>query len=107
MVWVAQHNFEAWLLPYWSRIQKLSEHNKSTPPGSPEQVNHGNFPAYRIKEIFELGKKRDYNKIRDGSAILKDQDLSISINQCPELKAFIKIILKLCKGDLIPEIRKL
>lgn len=98
----AQHDFEAWLLPYWSRIQKLSGHNKSAPAGSPEQVNHGNSPAYRIKEIFELGKKRDYNKIRDGSAILKNQDLSISINQCPELKAFINTILELCKAKLIP-----
>lgn len=98
----AQHDFGAWLLPYWSRIQKLSGHNKSAAAGSPEQVNHGNSPAYRIKEIFELGKKRDYNKIRDGSAILKNQDLRISINQCPELKAFINTILELCKAKLIP-----
>ena len=44
----AQHDFEAWLLPYWSKIQNLAKHNKSVPGGSPEQVNHGNSPAYRI-----------------------------------------------------------
>lgn len=98
----AQHDFEAWLLPYWLKIQKLAGHNKSVPGGSPEQVNHGNSPAYRIQEIFKLGKKRDYNKIRDGSAILKDQDLMVSVNQCPELKSFINTILKLCKAKLIP-----
>lgn len=99
---VAQHDFEAWLLPYWSRIQKLAGHNKSAPRGLPEQVNHGNSPSYRIKEIFELGKKRSYNKIRDGNAILKNQDLMVSVNQCPELKAFINTILSLCEVDLIP-----
>lgn len=98
----AQYDFEAWLLPYWSTIQRLSGHNKSAPRGLPEQVNHGNSPAYRIKEIFELGGKRSYSKTRDGLAILKDKDLILSVNQCPELKAFINTILSLCKVDLIP-----
>ncbi|MBE9230165.1 DUF4276 family protein [Cuspidothrix issatschenkoi LEGE 03284] len=100
---VAQHDFEAWLLPYWSRIQKLAISNKSLPGSIPEKVNHGNPPSYRIKEIFETGKcQRSYNKIRDAARILKDQDLMVSINQCPEFKAFINTILKLCQGDLIP-----
>jgi hypothetical protein len=99
----AQHDFEAWLLPYWSRIQKLAISNKSLPGSIPEKVNHGNPPSYRIKEIFETGKcQRSYNKIRDAARILKDQDLMVSINQCPEFKAFINTILKLCQGDLIP-----
>jgi hypothetical protein len=100
---VAQYDFEAWLLPYWSRIKDLAKSNKSSPAGLPEKVNHGNPPSYRIKEIFETGKcKRSYNKIRDGARILKGQDLMVSINQCPELKAFINTILELCKVDLIP-----
>jgi len=28
---VAQHDFEAWLLPFWSDIQKLAGHNKKMP----------------------------------------------------------------------------
>jgi Domain of unknown function (DUF4276) len=100
---VAQHDFEAWLLPYWSTIQKLAISNKSVPGGLPEQVNHGNPPSYRIKEIFETGKcQRSYSKIRDAARILKNQDLIISVNQCPELKAFINTILSLCEVDLIP-----
>ncbi|MEY2914682.1 MAG: hypothetical protein RLZZ184_3991 [Cyanobacteriota bacterium] len=100
---VAQYDFEAWLLPYWSRIKDLAKSNKSSPAGLPEKVNHGNPPSYRIKEIFETGKcKRSYNKIRDAARILKGQDLMVSINQCPELKAFINTILELCKVDLIP-----
>lgn len=35
----AQHDFEAWLLPYWSTIQKLAGHNKTAPSNNPEQVN--------------------------------------------------------------------
>ncbi|MDB9536930.1 DUF4276 family protein [Dolichospermum planctonicum CS-1226] len=100
---VAQYDFEAWLLPYWSRIKDLAKSNKSSPAGLPEKVNHGNPPSYRIKEIFETGKcKRSYNKTRDAARILKGQDLMVSINQCPELKAFINTILELCKVDLIP-----
>jgi len=36
----ALHDFEAWLLPYWTTIQKLAKHNRSAPRGLPETVNH-------------------------------------------------------------------
>lgn len=99
---VAQHDFEAWLLPFWSTIQKLAKHNKSAPTGAPEQVNHNNPPSYRIKEIFESGKcDRSYNKERDALRILKDNDLMVAVKVCPELKAFINTILLLCEEDLI------
>lgn len=46
----AQYDFEAWLLPYWSTIQRLAGgHNKSAPKGLPEQVNHNKPPSYHIK----------------------------------------------------------
>ncbi|MEA5620819.1 DUF4276 family protein [Cronbergia sp. UHCC 0137] len=100
---VAQHDFEAWLLPYWSIIQKLAKSNKSAPGGLPEQVNHDKSPSYRIKEIFEIGKcQNSYSKVRDAGRILKNQDLMVSVNQCPELKAFINTVLSLCEVDLIP-----
>lgn len=100
---VAQHDFEAWLLPYWSTIQRLARHNKTAPTGDPENVNHNNPPAYRIKEIFELGKCREsYVKPRDAGRILKDNNLLIAIDQCPELKAFVNTILSVCEGSLIP-----
>ena len=58
----ALHDFEAWLLPYWSTIQGLAKHNRSAPSGSPETVNHHKPPSYWIKEIFRVGKVRgDYD----------------------------------------------
>ena len=99
----AQYDFEAWLLPYWSRIQQLTGHNRTRPGGSPEQVNHTNPPAYHIKQIFRNGNCRDdYVKPRDAGRILKDQELSLAINQCSELKALINSILKVCDGTTIP-----
>ena len=98
----AQHDFEAWLLPFWSTVQELAKHNKSAPSGHPEQVNHNNPPSYRIKEIFELGKSRDsYIKPRDAKRILEKNDLLISVRACPELRSFVNTILSLCGGELI------
>ncbi|MFO7910839.1 MAG: DUF4276 family protein [Desulfotignum sp.] len=98
----AQYDFEAWLLPYWSTIQKLAKHNKGAPGGHPETVNHQNPPAHRIREIFEIGKCRDsYVKPRDAGRILRENNLMQSINQCSELKAFVNKILSICNGAII------
>jgi len=100
---VAQHDFEAWLLPYWTTIQKLAKHNMRAPSGPPEQVNHSHPPATRIKEIFERGKCRDsYVKPRDALRILRDNDLSVAIEACPELKAFVNRIIELSGGAILP-----
>lgn len=96
---VAKHDFEAWLLPYWPTIQRLAKHNMSAPPGPPEGVNHDRPPAARIKEIFERGKCRDsYVKPRDALRILRDNDLSVAVEACPELKALVNTILRLSGG---------
>ena len=98
----ASHDFEAWLLPYWTTIQKLAKHNRSAPSGSPETVNHQKPPSYWIKEIFRTGKcRRDYDKVIDGVAILKKNDLMIAIQACPELKAFVYRIISLCDEEKI------
>ncbi len=99
---VALHDFEAWLLPYWASIQKLAGHNKKAPTGKPETVNHNNPPAYRIKEIFEIGKSRDsYVKPRDARRILSNNDLSVAVAACPELKAFVNTIITVCGGTIL------
>lgn len=99
----AQHDFEAWLLPFWPTIQKLAKHNKSVPSGNPEKVNHQKPPSKHIQEIFEQGKApRSYSKTRDGLKILEQNDLMESIQVCSELKAFINTILSLCGGQEIP-----
>lgn len=98
----ASHDFEAWLLPYWKTIQKRAKHNRSAPSGSPETVNHQKPPSYWIKEIFSTGQcRRDYNKVIDGVAILKNNDLMIAIKACPELKAFVNRIISLFDEDKI------
>jgi Domain of unknown function (DUF4276) len=100
----ALHDFEAWLLPYWATIQALAAHNRSAPSGAPETINHQKPPSYWIKDIFRLGKcKRDYNKLSDGKAILKKNDLMNAVQACPELKDFVNRIISLCNEDkLIP-----
>ncbi|HLP62172.1 MAG TPA: DUF4276 family protein [Candidatus Deferrimicrobium sp.] len=98
----AQFEFEAWLLPYWPTIQKLAGCKKNPPGINPEKVNHDNPPARRIKEIFEAGKCRDsYVKVRDAGRILQDNDLSVAIAQCLELKAFVNTIISICGGEKI------
>lgn len=100
---VAQYDFEAWLLPFWDRIQELAKYKKSPPSGKPEEVNHNKPPSKHIQEIFQLGKCREsYSKTRDAPKILKDQNLKKAIDECPELKAFVNTIISLCQGDLIP-----
>lgn len=99
----AQYDFEAWLLPYWPSIQRLARHNKTAPAGNPETVNHNNPPSYRIREIFEIGRCRDsYVKPRDAGRILRENDLSVAINLCVELKAFVNTIISVCGGAAIP-----
>jgi hypothetical protein len=99
----AQHDFEAWLLPFWPTIQKLAGHNRAQPSGAPEQVNHDKPPAHRIKEIFEKGTcDYSYVKPRDALRILKKNDLAVAVEQCPELKAFVNTIIRLSGGEELP-----
>jgi len=94
---VALHDFEAWLLPYWEKIKKLTGSNRSAPGNFPEAVNHGKSPAYWLAEVFRTGSRTaSYVKTRDAGRILKGENLSVAIGSCPELKAFVDTILKLC-----------
>lgn len=96
----AQHDFEAWLLPYWDEIQRIAGSNRTAPPGLPESVNHNRPPSHHIREIFRVGTSRDdYSKVRDASRILKNQDLTVAAMMCPELKAFLNTILTLCAAQ--------
>lgn len=96
---VAQHDFEAWLLPYWSEIQKIAGSNRTAPAGLPEMVNHNRPPSYHIKEIFRIGTCRDdYSKVRDANRILRNKDLAVAAAHCPELRAFLNTILTLSGG---------
>ena len=97
---VAQHDFEAWLLPYWATIQELAKHNLNAPSGSPESVNHSHPPSFHVKAIFRTGKgPRHYTKTRDAKRILQGQDLSVAAAACPELRAFLNTILTISGGE--------
>jgi hypothetical protein len=94
---VALHDFEAWLLPYWNKIKKLTGSNHKPPGSNPEKVNHDNPPARRLAAEFRTGPKtKGYVKTRDAGRILKDEDLMAAINACSEMKAFVNTILSLC-----------
>lgn len=97
----ASHDFEASLLPFWSKIQQISGGNRAVPSGPPELVNHNKPPSKRIEEIFEQGKRRSYKKRRDAKSILDGEDLMDAAVKCPELEAFLNTILSLCGGELI------
>ena len=105
-VHTALHDFEAWLLPYWTKIKQLTGSNRKSPGNDPEKVNHNNSPAYRLIEVYRTGlKTKSYVKVRDVGRILRGVDLMVAINACSELKAFINRILELCgvdDEDLIP-----
>lgn len=93
----AQHDFEAWLLPYWLRIQELAGSNRTAPSLNPESVNHGRPPSRHLAEIFGTGSRnRGYVKTRDAAAILRDADLSVAIAACAELRALVNTILTIC-----------
>ena len=100
---VALHDFEAWLLPFWSDIQRLAKHGKAAPPGHPEAVNHNKPPSKHIAEIFEAGGCRDsYIKPRDAKRILDGKDLGIAATTCPELKALLNTLLTLAGAPPLP-----
>jgi len=95
----AQYEFEAWLLPYRSRIRKLSGNDRNLPSQNPETVNHDKPPAEHLADLFRTGSnKRAYSKTRDDAAILRGKDLAVSIAACPELKALVNTILSLSSG---------
>ena len=99
----AQFDFEAWLLPYWEKIKRLSGSNRAPFGPNPEKVNHINPPARRLQEVFRTGsKKRAYVKTRDAKRILQGEDLLIASAACEELKALLNTILSLCGADRIP-----
>ncbi len=96
---VALHDFEAWLVPYWTRILELARYHQQ-PPGAPESINHNRPPSKIIAEVFERGECRDsYSKERDARRILTGQNLGASISACSELKAFVNRILVLSGGQ--------
>jgi hypothetical protein len=99
----AQFDFEAWLLPYWDDICKCLKVRKQKPAANPEQVNCLKPPSQHLIELYHLAKPpRSYDKARDGKAILRDKDLTVAANQCPELKDLLNTLLGCAGLELLP-----
>jgi len=99
---VALHEFEAWLLPYWSDIQRLAGSSRQAPSANPELVNHDRPPANVLNDVFMSGSRRKkYVKPRDAVRILRNNDIAVAAAACPELKKFLNTILDLCGGRLL------
>jgi len=96
----AQHDFEAWLIPYWSRVKELAKSDRNAPSSNPETVNHTKPPSKHLAEVFRTGRTgKSYVKTRDARRILDGQDLTVAANACPQLKAFLNTILDLCEAE--------
>jgi hypothetical protein len=99
---VAQHDFEAWLLPFWEDIKRLAGSNRASPGPNPESVNHLHPPAHLLNEVFRAGSSgKAYVKPRDAGNILRGKDLAISAQACPELKLLLNTLISISGGTLL------
>jgi len=94
---VAQHDVEAWLLPYWDDICRRVNVQRRRPGAHPEQVNSQQPPAYRLQELYRLArpKPRKYSKPIEMRELLRGKDLTLSAAACPEFKALLNTLLTL------------
>ena len=92
----AQYDVEAWLLPYWDDICRRLGVNQGRPGNDPEQVDDIKPPSYHLKGLYQRANPpRKYVKTTQMPAILKNKDLTISANACPEFKSLLNTLLKL------------
>jgi hypothetical protein len=97
----AQYDVEAWLLPYWDFICKRLGVQRARPGANPEEVNQNYPPSKRLNELYRIAKPpRKYIKPIEMATILRNQDLTVAADQCPELKSLLNTLLVL--ADLTP-----
>jgi hypothetical protein len=98
----AQHDLEAWLLPYWSTAaKKAGTPSVKAPSGNPEGINHDKPPSWHLADLYRRSAKK-YSKPRDGADILRGQDLTIAAAQCPQFKLFLNTLLTLAGCPALP-----
>jgi hypothetical protein len=92
----AQYDVEAWLLPYWDFICDRLGVRKAKPGTRPEQVDLEWPPSKHLGELYRTAKpSRKYVKPIEMATILRNQDLTVAANQCPELKSLLNTLLSL------------
>jgi len=90
----AQYDVEAWLLPYWDTICRRLGVRRAAPGHDPEAVDRERPPSRRLAELYRLARpRRKYVKTAEMSAILRNQDLTVSADRCPEFKALLNTLL--------------
>lgn len=100
-VHAAQYELEAWVIPFWPKIQAILKSNKPKPDAKPELINHDRPPSRLLSELFRTQRKIRYSKNLHLREILEDQDLAIAAGECPGLKAFLNRILEISGCPLI------
>ncbi|HMU41639.1 MAG TPA: DUF4276 family protein [Pseudomonadota bacterium] len=100
---VAKHDFEAWLLFGWEALVKQSGVRSAPRPFGkrPEEINHDNPPAHRLRSLFLQGERK-YKKPIDGKKLFERLDLEAVAGVCPELKAFLNTLLRFAKYPALP-----
>ncbi len=96
----AQHDFEAWLLPFWADIQAVAKHNRKAPSGRPETVNHEHPPSLAYQRDFQNRPKPP--RLHQDPRCAKNPAGQGSEHQrdgLPELRLFLNTILALCGGE--------
>lgn len=89
----AQHEVEAWLLPFWKEIVG-SLKITAVPPGTrPEDVNHERPPSFHFRDLYRRAKKY-YDKVRHAAVWLTADRLEEAAKSCPELKLFLNSLLE-------------
>jgi hypothetical protein len=99
----AQYDVEAWLLPYWDFICRRLGIQRARPGANPEEVNRDHPPSRRLNELYRIAKpSRKYVKPIEMAAILRNQDLTVAADQCPELKSLLNTLLTFGNLPLLP-----
>jgi hypothetical protein len=92
----AQYDVEAWLLPYWGFICDRLGIRRASPGANSEEVNLERPPSKRLNELYRTAKPpQKYVKPIEMATILRNQDLTVAANQCPELKSLLNTLLSL------------
>lgn len=98
----ALHDFEAWLLPYWQRVFGCAKKPvpKSLPRRwrTPETVDRARPPS-KVLSLDVFTGPTSYRKTIHAPRILEGQDLRVSAEACPQLKAFLNTLLEFANYD--------
>lgn len=98
---VAQHDLEAWLIPFWDEIAKYLRVDAKSPGARAEEINGVRPPSLRISELYRKAGRK-YRKPIDGPTWLTGERLEHAAKSCPELKLFLDSLLEFAGVGSMP-----